>query len=115
MKEVPTELAMNASGSSAAKRCCAFHPVQWAGTITAGCRCWNAWTVGSITGLLTKRRLGLLAVKEGPDHFEPLASLCVAGEVQVCVDRTFGLDEVPDALAYVGEGRALGKAVVEVS
>ncbi len=71
-------------------------------------------TVGSIAGLLTGRRLGLLAVKEGPDHFGPLASLCVAGEVRVCVDRTFGLDEVPDALAYVGDGRALGKAVVEI-
>ncbi|MGZ5299372.1 MAG: zinc-binding dehydrogenase [Actinomycetota bacterium] len=28
------------------------------------------------------------------------------------MDRTFGLDEVPEALAHVGEGRALGKVVV---
>ncbi|MFW2335917.1 NAD(P)-dependent alcohol dehydrogenase [Ilumatobacter sp.] len=74
----------------------------------------SVMTVGSIAGLLTGRRLGLLAVREGPDHFGPLASLCVAGDVRVCVDRTFGLDEVPDALAYVGDGRALGKAVVEI-
>jgi len=71
-------------------------------------------TVGSIAGLLTKRRLGLLAVRDGPDHFEPVTSLCVAGEVRVCVDRTFELDQVPDALTYVGQGRCLGKAVVEI-
>ncbi len=27
----------------------------------------------------------------------------------------FGLDAVPEALAYVGEGRALGKVVIEVA
>jgi Cu+-exporting ATPase len=34
-------------------------------------------------------------------------------EVDVHIDRTFGLDDVPRALAHVGEGRALGKVVVE--
>jgi NADPH:quinone reductase-like Zn-dependent oxidoreductase len=32
--------------------------------------------------------------------------------VRIHIDRTFTLDEVPDALAHVGEGRALGKVVV---
>ncbi len=72
-------------------------------------------TVGSIAGRLTGRRLGVLAVKEGPAHFEPLADLCIAGDVSIHVDRTFVLDEVPAALAYVGEGRALGKVVVTTS
>ena len=48
----------------------------------------------------------------GPAHFEPLADLCVAGDVGIHIDRTFALDEVPAALAHVGEGRALGKVVV---
>jgi NADPH:quinone reductase-like Zn-dependent oxidoreductase len=52
-------------------------------------------------------------VKEGPPHFEPLADLCVAGDVSVRIDRTYELDGVPEALARVGEGRALGKVVVE--
>ena len=72
-------------------------------------------TVGAIAGLLTGRRLGILAVREGPTHFEPLADLAVAGDVQIHTDRTFGLDEVPEAIAYLGEGRALGKAVVEIA
>ncbi|USQ82225.1 zinc-binding dehydrogenase [Ornithinimicrobium faecis] len=32
--------------------------------------------------------------------------------MQIHVDRTFGLDEVAEALARVGEGQALGKVVV---
>jgi NADPH:quinone reductase-like Zn-dependent oxidoreductase len=69
-------------------------------------------TIGAAVGRVTGRRLGVLAVKEGPAHFEPLTDLCVAGDVSIRIDRTFGLDEAPEALAYVGEGRALGKVVV---
>jgi NADPH:quinone reductase-like Zn-dependent oxidoreductase len=71
-------------------------------------------TIGSIAGRVTGRRLGLLAVKQGPAHFEPLADLCISGQVGIHIDRTFGLDEVPNALRHVGEGRALGKVVVQV-
>ena len=66
------------------------------------------WAVGRLTG----RSIGVLVVKEGPAHFEPLAALCAAGEVRIHIDRTFTLDDVPAALAHVGEGRALGKVVV---
>ena len=71
-------------------------------------------TAGKIVGGLTDRRLGMLVVREGPEHFEPLAELCVAGEIRINIDRTFDLTEVPEALAHVGEGRTLGKVVVEV-
>ena len=69
-------------------------------------------TAGSVTGLVTGRSIGVLVVKQGPAHFKPLADLCVGGEVDIHVDRVFALDEVPAALARVGEGRALGKVVV---
>jgi NADPH:quinone reductase-like Zn-dependent oxidoreductase len=72
-------------------------------------------TVGAVVGRLTGRRLGLLLVKPGPTHFGPLTELCLAGEVDIHIDRTFGLDEVPEALAHVGEGRALGKVVVAIA
>ena len=71
-------------------------------------------TAGSLAGLLTGRRAGLLAVRQGPAHFGPLAALCADGRVTAHVDRTFGLDGVPDALRRVGEGRALGKVVIEI-
>jgi NADPH:quinone reductase-like Zn-dependent oxidoreductase len=72
-------------------------------------------TIGAIVGRLTGRRLGVLVVKPGPTHFEPLAELCVSGDVDIHIDRTYRLDEVPQALAHVGEGRALGKVVVEIA
>ena len=72
-------------------------------------------TVGPVVGRLTGRAIGVLAVKQGPAHFEPLADLCVAGRVKIHIDHVFALNEVPAALARVGEGRALGKVVVGVA
>jgi NADPH:quinone reductase-like Zn-dependent oxidoreductase len=72
-------------------------------------------TLGWGAARLTGRSMGLLVVKEGPTHFAPLADLCVTGDVRIHVHRTYPLDQVAAALADVGEGRALGKVVVEVS
>ncbi|WP_127476646.1 NAD(P)-dependent alcohol dehydrogenase [Microbacterium sulfonylureivorans] len=71
-------------------------------------------TVGPLLGMLTGAHLGLLIVREGPAAFTPVAEQCVGGGVTVHIDRVFGLDEVPEALAWHGEGRALGKVVVAV-
>ncbi len=72
-------------------------------------------TMGPVLGRLTGRSIGVLAVQQGPAHFEPLADLVAAGRVTIHIDRVVPLDEVPAALARVGEGRARGKVVVEVS
>ena len=69
-------------------------------------------TIGSVAGRVTGRSIGVLVVKQGPAHFEPLADLCARGQVRIHIDRTFALDETPAALAHVGAGRALGKVVV---
>jgi hypothetical protein len=69
-------------------------------------------TVGSIIGRLSGRRLGLLVVAQGPAHFTPLADLAVAGDIAIPIDRTIGLEAVPDALRYLGEGLAHGKVMV---
>jgi NADPH:quinone reductase-like Zn-dependent oxidoreductase len=71
-------------------------------------------TIGVPAARLTGRRMGVLVVRMGPASFTQLADLCVAGDVAIHVDRTFGLDDVAGALAHVGEGRALGKVVVEI-
>ncbi|MFC0680630.1 NAD(P)-dependent alcohol dehydrogenase [Lysobacter korlensis] len=69
-------------------------------------------TVGALAARLTGRRLGLLIVRTGPTHFEPLTQRCIDGEVRIRIDRTFTLAEAPQALARVGEGHALGKVIV---
>jgi len=71
-------------------------------------------TVGAVAARVTGRRMGVLVVRQGPASFTRLADLCVAGEVTIHVDRTYALDDVAEALASVGEGRALGKVVVEL-
>ena len=71
-------------------------------------------TAGFVVGGLTGRRLRVLVVKLGPAGFEPLTERCVAGDVQIHIDRTFTLEETPEAMAHVGEGRALGKVVVQM-
>lgn len=72
-------------------------------------------TAGALIGRLTGRRIGVLVAKEGPAHFTPLANMVVAGDVDIHIDRTFGLDEVPEAIALVGNGGTLGKVVVEIA
>jgi NADPH:quinone reductase-like Zn-dependent oxidoreductase len=69
-------------------------------------------TLGWAISRLTGRSMWVLVVHQGPAHFEPLAELCVTGELEIHIERTFGLDEVAAALSHVGDGRALGKVVV---
>lgn len=69
-------------------------------------------TAGWAVGLAGRRSIGVLAVREGPEHFLPLADACVSGDVTIHVGRTFALEETPAALARVGAGQALGKVVV---
>ena len=71
-------------------------------------------TLGSAVGALTGTRLGVLIVRQGPEHFSSLVERIRDGAVRVRIDRVFPLEQVPAALAYHGEGRALGKVVVAV-
>lgn len=71
-------------------------------------------TAGAVLGALTGKRMGVLVVRQGPRAFVPVAERCAAGEIRVHIDRVFPLDEVPAALAWHGEGHALGKVVVAV-
>ncbi|MET8650888.1 NAD(P)-dependent alcohol dehydrogenase [Nocardia aurea] len=71
-------------------------------------------TVGALAGMVTGRRMGVLAVELGPSHFTPLAEQHSAGRLDIHIDRRFALDDAPRALSYVGEGHALGKVVVEI-
>lgn len=74
----------------------------------------RALTVGFVAGRATKRRIGVLAVKPGPEHFTALTDMIVAGEVTVHIDHTVDLDHVPEALTHVGHGRAHGKVVITI-
>jgi NADPH:quinone reductase-like Zn-dependent oxidoreductase len=44
-----------------------------------------------------------------------LGALADAGKLRPVIERTYGFDAVPEALAYVERGHARGKVVVEVN
>jgi NADPH:quinone reductase-like Zn-dependent oxidoreductase len=69
--------------------------------------------VGPLVGT-AGRTVRLLAVQPNIPDLLAVAELCVAGTIKPCVDRRFPLDEVPDALRYLGAGQARGKLVITV-
>jgi NADPH:quinone reductase-like Zn-dependent oxidoreductase len=73
----------------------------------------SAVTVGRLlsTG---GRSMGVLMVRPNKVDLAKAAEMVAAGELRTCIERTYPLDGVPEALRHLGEGRALGKLVIEV-
>lgn len=44
-------------------------------------------TVGPVVERPSGRSIGVLAVKQGPAHFERVAQMCVTGRVEIHIDR----------------------------
>ena len=49
-----------------------------------------------------------------PQDLAALKELAEAGKITPVVDRTYPLNEAPDAVAHVGEGHAQGKTIITV-
>lgn len=61
------------------------------------------------------QRLTMLTPKENHTVLERLTELIERGQVVPAIDRSYPLDEVPDAMRHLEAGRARGKLVVTVS
>ena len=61
-----------------------------------------------------KQRLLSLMAMERAEDLSVLAEMAAAGKFTPVLDRTYPLIEAPDAVRYVGEGHARGKAVVTI-
>jgi NADPH:quinone reductase-like Zn-dependent oxidoreductase len=61
-----------------------------------------------------RQKLGFFISKERRQDLEELRALLEAGTIRAVVDRTFPLEEVPEAIRYLREGRARGKVVITV-
>jgi NADPH:quinone reductase-like Zn-dependent oxidoreductase len=70
--------------------------------------------IGPVIGRAEGKKIRLLAVRQGAQHLAPIVELCQAGKIATVIDRRYRLDEVPEALRYLGEGHAQGKIVVIV-
>jgi NADPH:quinone reductase-like Zn-dependent oxidoreductase len=60
------------------------------------------------------RKIRVLGVKLGVAHIAPLVDFCLTNQISTVIDRRYPLEDVPDALRYVGDGHAKGKVVVVV-
>lgn len=62
----------------------------------------------------TGKRIRILAVQPNSKDMVYITELYEAGKVVPVIDRRYPLSEVPEALRYLGEGRAKGKVVITV-
>ena len=62
----------------------------------------------------TGRKIRVLAVQRTREDLVFMTELCEAGKVIPVIDRRYPLNEVPEALRYLGEGHAKGKVVITV-
>jgi NADPH:quinone reductase-like Zn-dependent oxidoreductase len=60
------------------------------------------------------QRLLWFVAGEGADDLQALTDLIEAGKVAPVIDRTYPLDQAPEALRYWAEGHARGKVVVTI-
>lgn len=62
----------------------------------------------------SSRQVGLLMVQRNREDLQFITEMCASGKVTVPIDRRYPLSEVPEALRYLGEGRAKGKIVITI-
>ncbi len=63
---------------------------------------------------LVSQTMTVFRQRVNPEDLDLMRDLIEGGKVIPVVDRSYPLDEVPDALRYLGEGHARGKVVVTV-
>ncbi len=75
----------------------------------------QALAVGSLISKTGSRRMGVLMARPNKEDLARLATLVETGELTPIVHRHFELSEVPEALRYLAEERAVGKLVITVA
>jgi NADPH:quinone reductase-like Zn-dependent oxidoreductase len=66
-----------------------------------------------LSPFVSQRFAGLLA-ELNPRDLRVLGELLAAGKMKSVIDRHYPLREAPAAIAYLEEGRARGKVIIDV-
>jgi NADPH:quinone reductase-like Zn-dependent oxidoreductase len=61
-----------------------------------------------------RQRLTTFVNKERGSDLERLTDLIEAGKVTPSIDKTYPLDQVPDAMRHLEAGKARGKVVITI-
>ena len=74
----------------------------------------QAMLMGPWISMTGSKKMGGLTVKPNQKDLVFMSELLEAGKVVPVIDKCYPLSEVPEALRYLGEGRARGKVVITV-
>lgn len=61
-----------------------------------------------------KQKMGMMMAQPSTQDLTLLAGMVESGKLKVVVDRTYKLDQTPEAVRYVEEGHARGKVIISV-
>jgi NADPH:quinone reductase-like Zn-dependent oxidoreductase len=67
---------------------------------------------GLIRKRLLRQPIAMFIAAVRVEDLNALTELIEAGELRPAIDRTYALEQVPEAMAYVESGRARGKVVI---
>ena len=81
----------------------------------AGKQMAEAIFLSPLVSLGSGKRLGFVTMKSDRSDLEFLRDRLADGSVRSVIDRSYPLEKVPEALAYLEEGHARGKVVIQVS
>jgi NADPH:quinone reductase-like Zn-dependent oxidoreductase len=68
-----------------------------------------------LVSMFVRQRLAMLASKEDSSFFERLTPVIESGQVTPSIDRTFSLDQVPDAMRHLEAGQVRAKVAITIS
>jgi NADPH:quinone reductase-like Zn-dependent oxidoreductase len=68
--------------------------------------------LGPVIKRATGKSLRLLMVPQNRKDLLSITELCMSGKITPAIDRQYPFNQVPEAMRYVGEGKAKGKVVI---
>ena len=72
----------------------------------------NIAITGGLLSLFGRRKVGVLAVNETPEALSSTIEVFAQAGITPVIDKCFPLEHAAEAIAYHGQGKALGKVVV---
>ena len=61
------------------------------------------------------QKMGMMMANANQKDLTVLADMMQSEKIKPVIDRTYKLDQVPDAIRYLEQGRARGKVVITVA
>ena len=66
-------------------------------------------------GSLSRKKVEMLAYKPNSEDLAELAEMCESGRIKPVIDRTYPLENVAEAVQYIGDGKVQGKLVIRIA